>query len=145
MVRTEKYFIEITQDELDLGKLYAFCLTEDSGAIDVFVGTVRNHFEGQKVDAMDYHGYPEMGEKVLKQIVESAHEKWPLNRVAVQHRLGLLQLKEASVIIAVSSPHRSEAFEACRYIIEEIKKDLPIWKKEYFTGGEAQWKDLFNR
>jgi molybdopterin synthase catalytic subunit len=141
MTQTEKYLVEITREELDFGKLYAFCLTQNSGAIDVFIGTVRDHFEGQKVDAMEYHGYPEMGEKVLKQIAESAHEKWPLSRVAVQHRLGLLQLKEASVIIAVSSPHRAEAFEACRYIIEEIKKDLPVWKKEYFAGGEAQWKE----
>lgn len=141
MIQEEKYFIEVTQDALDLKKLVAFCLTEDTGAVDVFVGTVRDHFEGKAVTAIDYQGYPEMAEKVLQQIIEEVFEKWSVNRAAVQHRLGLLHLKDASVIIAVSTAHRKEAFEACRHIIEQIKKDLPVWKKEYFSGGETEWKN----
>lgn len=140
MIRDEKYFIEVTRDELTQQKLYDFCVTEDTGAIDVFIGTVRDHFDGKKVTSIDYQGYPEMGEMVLQQIIQRAFEQWPINRVAIQHRLGLLRIQEASVIITVSSSHRAEAFEACRYIIEEIKKDLPVWKKEYFHNGHAEWQ-----
>ena len=140
MITRDQYYIEITRDELNLKKLYDLCVTEGTGGIDVFVGTVRDHFGSKKVTAIDYHGYPEMGEKVLQKIIEKAFDQWTIHRVAVQHRLGLLQLKEASVIIAVSSAHREEAFAACRYIIEQIKKDLPVWKKEYFANGDVTWK-----
>lgn len=146
MIAEQKSYIEITREELDLRKLYDLCVTEDTGGIDIFIGTVRNHFDGKKVTSIDYHGYPEMAKKVLQHIVERTFERWKINRIAIQHRLGLLQLKEASVIIVVSAPHREEAFAACRYIIEEVKKDLPVWKKEYFASGEAVWKaDEFSR
>ncbi len=140
MIRTETYLIEITPAPLTPEKLYEFCVTENSGGVDIFIGTVRDHFDGRKVKAIDYHGYPEMAEKVLRTIVEQAFQKWPVNRIAVRHRLGLLQLKDASVIIAVSAAHRAEAFEACRFVIEEIKKDLPVWKKERFDDGAEVWK-----
>ena len=146
MIAEQKYYIEITRDVLDLQKLYDQCVTEDAGGIDIFIGTVRDHFEGKKVTSIDYHGYPEMAEKVLQKIAVKALEQWNINRIAIQHRLGLLQLKEASVIIVVSAPHREEAFAACRYIIEEVKKDLPVWKKEFFVSGEVTWKaDQFHR
>jgi molybdopterin synthase catalytic subunit len=140
MIQTEKYLIEITRERLDMPRLYEFCVTNNSGGLDIFVGTVRDHFEGRSVKAIEYHGYLEMAETVMRKIVEQSLIRWPLNRVAVQHRLGLLALKEASVIIAVSAAHRAEAFDACRFVIEEIKKDLPIWKKEFFDDGAAVWK-----
>ncbi|MBL7993885.1 molybdenum cofactor biosynthesis protein MoaE [bacterium] len=140
MVREEKYYVEVTKNEISVKKLYDFCVTEGTGAVDIFVGTVRNHFDGKKVESIDYHGYPEMAEKVLQKIVNQTFEQWPINRVAIQHRLGLLQIKEPSVIIVVSSAHRAEAFSACRYLIEEIKKDLPVWKKENFRDGQTSWK-----
>ena len=141
MVHSEKYFIEVTRDELIQQKLYDFCVTENTGAVDIFVGTVRDHFDGRKVQSIDYHGYSEMAESVLLNIVKKTSEQWPINRIAIQHRLGLLQVKDISVIIAVSSPHRADAFSACRFIIEEIKKDLPVWKKENFLDGQAEWKN----
>jgi molybdopterin synthase catalytic subunit len=140
MIAQPRYYIEITRDVLDLKKLYDQCVTEDTGGIDVFIGTVRDHFDGKQVTSIDYHGYPEMAEKFLQEIVERAFEQWKINRIAIQHRLGLLQLREASVIIVVAASHREEAFTACRFIIEEIKKDLPIWKKEFFASGEVAWK-----
>lgn len=140
MVREEKYYVEVTKNEISVKKLYDFCVTEGTGAVDIFVGTVRDHFDGKKVESIDYHGYPEMAEKIMLNILKKAFGYWPVNRVAIQHRLGLLQIKEPSVIIVVSSAHRAEAFSACRYIIEEIKKELPVWKKEYFRDGQVAWQ-----
>lgn len=140
MIAQPRYYIEITRDVLDLKKLYDLCVTEDTGGIDVFIGTVRDHFDGKQVTSIDYQGYPEMAEKFLQKIVERTFTRWKVNRIAIQHRLGLLQLREASVIIVVAAPHREEAFTACRFIIEEVKKDLPIWKKEFFESGEVAWK-----
>lgn len=141
MIKTDRYLIDITPAPLNLAEMYNFVIGATNGAVDIFVGTVRNFAEGKDVEALEYHGYPEMGERVLQRMIEQAFEKWNIGRIAVQHRLGRLQLTEASVIIAVSAPHRAEAFEACRFIIEEIKKDLPIWKKEYFVDGEHHWKN----
>jgi molybdopterin synthase catalytic subunit len=140
MIQTDTYFVDVTRAPLDLDKLYGFCVTENSGGVDIFVGTVRDHFDGRKVKAIDYQGYPEMAEAVMKRIMEDVRVRWPVNRMAVQHRLGLLTLKEASVVIVVSAAHRAEAFEACRYVIEAVKKDLPVWKKEFFDDGSVEWK-----
>ncbi len=141
MIRTENYWVEVTEAPLNLQALYAFTRSPSCGAVDVFIGTVRNEFQGRAVQALEYHGYAEMAEEVLEQIVQRTFRQWEVERIAVQHRLGLLQLTEASVIIVVASPHRAAAFEACRYIIEEIKKDLPVWKKEHFADGALQWKN----
>lgn len=141
LIEDQKKYIEIIAKELNYQKLYNFVASSSCGAIDIFIGTVRCHAEGQSVKAIEYHGYPEMAEKELASICENAMKKWPVYRVAVQHRLGLLQLKEASVMIMVSSAHRAETFAACKFIIEEIKVNLPIWKKEIFVDGKRQWKN----
>ncbi len=139
-IKTERYWISITDAPLDLNALYHFCVSPDCGAVTVFVGTVRNEFQGRAVAALEYHGYPEMGEQVLETIVQRVFHQWEVARVAVHHRLGLLQLTEASVIIVVSAPHREAAYAASRYIIEAIKEDLPVWKKEHFVDGATEWK-----
>ncbi len=141
MIEDQKKYIEITAKELNYQKLYNFVESSSCGAIDVFIGIVRDHAEGQRVKAIEYHGYPEMAEKELASICENAMKKWPVYRVAVQHRLGLLKLKEASVMILVSSAHRAETFAACKFIIEEIKVSLPVWKEEIFIDGKKQWKN----
>ncbi len=140
MIRDAKRLLEITYQALDLAKLCDFVMSETCGAINSFVGTVRSQSEGRAVLKMEYHGYPEMAEKVLASIIAKAYEQWAIEKVAVQHRLGTLELKEASIMIVVSSPHRKEAFEACRFIIEEIKKELPVWKKEHFADNKKEWK-----
>ncbi|NIO07086.1 MAG: molybdenum cofactor biosynthesis protein MoaE [Deltaproteobacteria bacterium] len=127
----------VTEKTLDLQPLVDFVSDPTAGAVATFIGTARNHNEGRKVLALEYEAYPEMAEKVLAQLGEEAQAKWELCRVAIAHRLGPVQIGEASVMIAVSAAHRADAFAACRYAIEEIKKRVPIWKKEVFEGGEV--------
>ena len=98
----------------------------------LFIGVVRNHADGRPVSGMRYDSYVEMSQQELKSIAAEAAERLGTDRLAVEHRTGELQIGEISVAIAVSSPHRAESFDATRYIIEEIKKRLPVWKKEYY-------------
>lgn len=110
----------------------------DCGAVDIFIGTVRNHHDGKKVVDISYSAFKEMAEKEIVTIVDEAKQKWPLGEVYVAHRVGRLAIGDVSVIIAVSSHHRKESFEACRHIIEALKKTVPIWKEEFYeTGGKA--------
>jgi molybdopterin synthase catalytic subunit len=126
----------VTQGSIDIKEMLAFVSDAGAGATVTFIGTTRNHNDGRRVIALDYEGYPEMAEKELGRIGEEAKKKWNIQRMAIIHRLGPVQITEPSVIIAVSAAHRGDAFEACRFAIEEIKKTVPIWKKELFEGGE---------
>ncbi len=113
------------------------CVTDpEAGAIATFIGTTRNNNEGRKVIALDYEAYPEMAEKELARVGEEANKKWEICRMAIVHRIGPVEITEPSVIIAVSAAHRDAAFAACRFAIEEIKRSVPIWKKEVYEGGE---------
>jgi len=127
----------VTDKPIDLKELVDYVGDPQAGAIATFIGTTRNNNEGRKVIALDYDGYSEMAEKELARIGEDAKTKWPICRMAIVHRLGPVQITEASVIIAVSAGHRDAAFAACRFAIEEIKKTVPIWKKEMYEGGEV--------
>jgi molybdopterin synthase catalytic subunit len=127
----------VTREHIDLQELVRFVTDSEAGAIATFIGTTRNNNEGRKVIALDYEAYPEMAEKELARIGQQASQKWRICRMAIIHRLGPVQITQASVIIAVSSAHRDAAFAACRFAIEEIKKTVPIWKKEVFEGGEV--------
>jgi len=113
--------------------------TDSSGAIDLFLGTTRNHSDGKAVRSLSYEAYPEMAEREIRKIVQEVHYHWPAHKVAVVHRLGDVPMGEASVAIAVSSSHRKEAFEACRFIIDKLKETVPIWKKEQFEDGSSEW------
>jgi molybdopterin synthase catalytic subunit len=126
----------VTDKPIDLKELVDYVSDPEAGAIASFIGTTRNNNEGRKVIALDYDGYSEMAEKELARIGADAKTKWPICRMAIIHRLGPVQITEASVIIAVSAGHRDAAFAACRFAIEEIKKTVPIWKKEVYEGGE---------
>lgn len=127
----------VTNQLIDLNELVRFVTDPEAGAVATFIGTTRNNNEGRKVIALDYEGYLEMAEKELRRIGAEAKTKWPICRMAIVHRLGAVKIGEASVIIAVSSAHRDAAFAACRFAIEELKKTVPIWKKEVFEGGEV--------
>ena len=105
----------------------------------LFVGVVRDHADGHSVSGMTYEAYESMAEGVLRAIAHEAAALLGTERVAVVHRVGALAIGEASVAVAVSSPHRDEAYEASRYVIEQIKVRLPIWKREHYTDGEAAW------
>ncbi len=127
----------VTHKPLNLQELVDFVTDPEAGAIVTFVGTTRNNNEGRRVIALDYDAYPEMAEKELARIGEQAKKKWQIRRMGIIHRIGPVQITEPSVIIAVSAAHRADAFEACRFGIEEIKTTVPIWKKELFEGGEV--------
>ena len=110
------------------------------GGVAVFLGVVRDNDKGRKVTAIEYHAYPEMALKVLDAIEKDMRKRFPVGGVLLRHRTGKLKVGDASVVVAVSSPHRAEAFEACREGIERIKAELPVWKKEFGRGG-AVWKE----
>jgi molybdopterin synthase catalytic subunit len=112
---------------------------EQDGATVLFLGVVRDHADGRPVTGMTYEAYEEMAEPVLREIALEAAQRVGSDRVAVVHRVGDLGIGDVSVAIAVSSPHRAESFDASRYVIEEIKKRLPVWKKEHYTDGSREW------
>jgi MoaE-MoaD fusion protein len=110
------------------------------GAIVTFDGCVRNQSHGRRTLYLDYEAYESMALSKMREIAAEVHAKFPIDRVAVAHRLGRLEIGETSVFIAVSAPHRAAAFDACRYAIDTLKRSVPIWKKEYFEDG-AVWAD----
>jgi molybdopterin synthase catalytic subunit len=110
-----------------------------SGAVVTFLGTVRDLTDGRVTTALDYEAHPALAEKALAEIEAEARRRWPVGELAVVHRLGRLDVGDVSVAIAVSCPHRAEAFEACRYVIERLKERVPIWKKENWADGSGEW------
>lgn len=107
------------------------------GALAVFLGTVRDHNIGRKVRYLEYEAYPDMATLEMEKIVAQARERFGVERLAIVHRTGRLELGEASVAVVAASAHRGDAMDACRFAIDRLKETVPIWKKEYFEGGEA--------
>jgi molybdopterin synthase catalytic subunit len=130
---------KITSDEIELGDVIRAVETGDAGAIVHFLGVVRNNTEGREVSYLEYEAYPPMAEKKMAEIAQEIHEKWGLDRVAMIHRVGRLEIGEVSVAVAVASPHRKDAFEACHYAMNRLKQIVPIWKREVWTDGEEEW------
>jgi molybdopterin synthase catalytic subunit len=127
----------LTRKTIEIQELIDFVGSPEAGAIATFIGTTRNNNEGRRVIALDYDAYDEMAEAELARLGAEAKKRWPIEKIAIVHRIGPVQIGAASVAIAVSAGHRQPAFEACRFAIEEIKKTVPIWKKEVFEGGEV--------
>ena len=117
--------------------LYEEVLKDYNGAVVTFCGVVRNHSGETSTDFLVYDAYKEMAEKKMSEIGDQAKKQWNIEDVAILHRIGRLEIGEISVLIAVASPHRAEAFEACRYVIDKLKETVPIWKKEVGENGEA--------
>lgn len=132
-------YADVVTEPIDTAAVLADVGDAGDGAVLLFVGTVRNHAGGRPVDGITYDAYEAMAREVLRAIAGEAAEILGTERVAVVHRIGALKVGEVSVAIAVSSPHRAEAYEASRYVIEEIKKRLPVWKKEHYSNGEEEW------
>ena len=129
---------EITPEVLNSQVLIDHVRQDECGAVAVFLGVVRNNNMGRRVLYLEYDAYPEMAEKVMRRIAEEALGRWRLTDVAIQHRIGRLEIGETSLLIAVSSPHRREAFEAGHWLVDQFKDVVPIWKKEVWEGGE-EW------
>lgn len=128
----------LTHDPIDANELVAAVWTPADGAVCTFHGIVREDSRNRTVRYLEYDAYPAMAEKKMAEILDEVAARWPKQRAAIVHRLGVVPLGEASVVIAVASPHRGESFEACRYVIDRVKEVVPIWKKEVFTDGE-EW------
>ena len=127
----------ITTVPLDFRALIATVSQDADGAVVTFAGLVRDHNMDRRVLFLEYEGYEPLALKALELIVAEARQAWPDTRVAVHHRLGRLEVGEASVVIAAASPHRAHAYAACRYTIERVKQIVPIWKREHFEGGQV--------
>lgn len=128
----------ITDKPIDIAELMADVRAEEAGGTCTFTGHVRDHSRGRKVTHLEYHAYPEMAEKKMRQVIEEIEERYGVTRLAIAHRIGTLQIGDIAVGIAAASAHRDAAFKACRYAIDRIKQIVPIWKKEFGEDG-AEW------
>lgn len=131
----------LTREPISFDTLLAEVASPACGGMCVFLGTVRNGPEEHDVTAIEYSAYDAMVELELGRIVTEVQQRWAGCRVAVRHRLGLIPAGEASIAIAAAAPHRAQAFEACRYVIEEVKRRVPVWKKELRADGSEVWVD----
>jgi len=131
--------IVLSREPIDVAALGAPAAQD--GAACTFVGVVRDHNAGRAVTHLEYEAFEEMALPLLQEIAAEARRRWPVTDVRIVHRLGRLEIGEASVAVAVASPHRAEAFEACRYAIDTLKQTVPVWKKEHFEDGEV-WVGL---
>jgi molybdopterin synthase catalytic subunit len=129
----------ITRMPIDLVEVVNSVRDDSAGGIVLFVGTVRNSSGGKKVGGLEYEVYKDMAEKMMFEIEEKARSKWHIKKIVTRHRWGDLKVGEVSVAVAVSSEHRGEAFEACRYAINAIKRTVPLWKKERAPSGQGIW------
>lgn len=133
----------VQSEPLDLPAMIALAASPECGGIDIFLGVVRNHEAGRPVTLLEYHAYASMAEKQLARIGEGIEKELPGVRVAAAHRLGSLEVGEAAVVCVAAAPHRAEAFRACRLLIDRIKHDVPIWKREHGPNGPywVGWQD----
>ena len=130
--------MHLTGDPLDLSALLASVQSPERGGVACFLGTVRNHHGGRDVLRLEYSAYAPMAEAECARIVAEAQERWGVV-VAVRHRIGRLEIGDAAVAVAAAAAHRGEAFQACRHVIEELKRRVPIWKREYYADGTVAW------
>lgn len=131
--------IFLTHSPIDPSAILAQVASNEAGAVVLFLGTTREFTKGRQTTSLDYECYPRMAEAELAELEAQACAKWPLVHVSIVHRLGRLGLGEASIAIAVSSPHRQAAFEAGKWLIDTIKEDVPIWKQENWADGTSEW------
>ena len=129
----------VVDGPIDPARLLSDVVSDDDGAAVLFWGVVRNRNEGRAVSHLEYSAYAEMAERMMQRIGEEAISRFGVGDVRVVHRVGRLEVGEASVAIAVASPHRSEAYEASRYVIEELKRRVPVWKREGYVDGDSEW------
>lgn len=131
--------IELTNDEIDTNVVLASVQDHAAGAAVLFVGTTREFTKGRQTTSLEYECYPEMAEKKLKELLDQAHQQWPIVKSSIVHRLGHLGLGEASIAVAISTAHRRDAFESAQWIMDRLKEVVPIWKKENWADGTTEW------
>jgi molybdopterin synthase catalytic subunit len=131
--------ISLTDQSIDTNAMLQRATSPAAGAIVLFLGTTRQLTEGRQTVALDYEAYREMAEQKLAELEAAARERWPLVECLIEHRLGRVPAGEVSVAIAVSAPHRREAFAAGQWLIDTLKQEVPIWKREQWADGTAEW------
>ncbi len=131
--------IRLTHEPIDHHAVTESVRRPDCGGVVTFLGTVRDLTDGRITVALDYEAYPVMAEKKLAEVERETRERWPVGEMALVHRLGHLDVGDVSVVVAISCPHRGQAFDACRYAIDRLKEVVPIWKKENWADGRTEW------
>lgn len=129
--------IQILANPLDIQYCINAVMSPECGGIDVFIGTVRNATKGKTVVQLEFEAYEVMALKEMQKIADEVFEKWPVQKIVIHHRTGVLNIGEVPVVIVVAAAHRAAAFDACRYTIDTLKQTVPIWKKEVFDDGEV--------
>ena len=129
--------IQITHDALEPDKITAQMRRDTNGAVLTFLGTTRSVTRGRRVLHLEYEAYRPMADNKLAEIADEMRQRWDAQDIAISHRLGRLEIGDISLVVAVASPHRERAFAACQHAVDRIKQIVPIWKKEYFEGGEV--------
>jgi molybdopterin synthase catalytic subunit len=130
--------IQLTLHPIDVASVIRFVQTDEAGAVNVFVGTVRQHTAARRVVRLEFEAYAPMALREMEKLATTAKQRWPVQRIAIHHRIGPLSVGEVAVVIAVATAHRQAAFEACQYAIDTLKQTVPIWKREVFEDG-AVW------
>lgn len=135
----ESDWVAIQHDVLDAGAASRFLYHPKAGGVDLFCGTTRQWTRGKETVELSYECYKPMAMKEMQALIEKARAQWPVQKACMLHRLGVVPVAEPSVIIGVSTPHRSAAFEACRFLIDQLKVQVPIWKREHYADGSTEW------
>jgi molybdopterin synthase catalytic subunit len=135
----ESITVRLTDEEIDYTALTESVRSHQAGAVVLFMGTVREFTNGRQTAALDYDAYPEMARAKMDEVCREAGRRWPLIGAGLIHRLGHLELGEISVAVAVSAPHRQDAFAAGRFIIDRLKETVPVWKQENWADGTTEW------
>jgi molybdopterin synthase catalytic subunit len=130
--------IQISAEPIDIQACIDAAQSERAGAIDVFVGTVRNHNNSKEVVRLEFEAYDTMAVKKMEELAQQAKSRWEIEKIVMVHRKGVLDIGDVAVVIAVSTPHRAASFEACQWLIDTLKQVVPIWKKEIYKNGE-EW------
>ena len=138
-VRTDDLWILLTDQALGTEAAADYLRAEGAGGIDLFLGTTRRWTQGRETVELEYEAYAPMAIEEMRRIAERASARWPITRAVLHHRTGVVGLKESSVIVGASAPHRASAFEATRFLIDVLKEEVPIWKREVYADGETEW------
>ncbi len=131
--------VSLTSEPIETDKLIEFVTTPLAGAVVLFLGTVRQITNGQVTEGLEYEAYSSMALAKMEELAMEVRERWPVEKVAIEHRTGYLRVSEVSVAAAVSCPHRKDAFEAGEFLIDELKRRVPIWKREHWEDGTTEW------
>ena len=129
--------IKLSTESIKVDQVINSVESAESGAINIFVGTVRNQTKEKKVLRLEFEAYEKMALNEMKRICDAAIKQWPVIKISIVHAVGILEIGDIPVVIAVSTPHRKASFEACEFVIDELKKTVPIWKREFFEDGEV--------